>query len=193
MSQKKHKNDAERQAAYRERLREKRELNAEQASEEATIKSLNLAGYSEIAPGVPARTWLEEVQIHRSWLRGLEAGDVKPGETLRQLAKRTWETLLASEGYGVITDGGGRWTETENGKIWVDGCGVWYPLFDLNRQTFQIPFDSKRFPEGPFGEGIRDAAQPGHFEKYWVAPEDCTGDEVIDTTKLLELPPMRNR
>jgi hypothetical protein len=166
--QKKYKNQAERQEAYRARQRAKREAAAEQADEIALCKTLNLCGFAETACDVPAQTWLEEVQIHRSWLRALEQPDVLPGETLRQLAKRTWDALLSSEGLGVSIDNG----------------GVWYPLFSPRQQHFQIPFDSKRFQGGPFGERIRDAAKPEWFDVHWVPPADCSGDEPID----LDLP-----
>jgi hypothetical protein len=190
--QKKYKNQAERQEAYRERTRAKQELAASAADEVAQMKALNLCGFSEIAFETPAQTWLEEVQLHRSWLRALEQPDVLPGETLRQLAKRTWEALLSSKGFGVTTDGGGKWTDTENGKRWIPGFNVWYPLFSPSQQHFQVPFDSKRFPGGPFGEGIRDAAKEGWFDIHWKAPSDCTGDEPIDIEKLPALPPIKH-
>ncbi len=190
---KKYKNRAEQQDAYRDRQRAKQEAAAEEADALATCKRLNLCGYSEVAFNTPARTWLEEVQIHRSWLRALEQPDVLPGgETLRQLAKRTWNSLLASKGYGVDTDGDSKWVVTEDGsKQWQRGFGVSYPLFDPQKQHFQIPFDSKRFPEGPFIEGIRDAAKPGWFDATWKAPKDCSGDEPIDITTLPPLPPIQ--
>jgi hypothetical protein len=188
---KKYKNRAEQQEAYRERLRIKQELATEQEDVVAQMKALNLSGFSEVAYDTPAQTWLDEVQIHRSWLRALEQPDVLPGETLRQLAKRTWQALLASEGYGVSTDGGSKWMGTGNGKEWVRGYDVWYPLFSPSQQHFQVPFDSARYPGGPFGEGIRDAAKPDWFSAHWVPPGNCTGDEPIDVGKLPKLPPFK--
>jgi len=176
----------ERTQRYRERLSEKAEIAAEAASERAAIKALNLSGFSEVGYETSAQTWLEEVQIHRSWLRALEQPDVLPGETLRQLAKRTWNALLASEGYGVTTDGGGKWIDGQ----WAPGFDVCYPLFDSNKQHFQVPFDSIRFPGGPFEETIYGAAKPEWFDQHWQSPEG-TGDEPIDQKSLNPLPPMK--
>lgn len=181
-----YKNAAEKQAAYLQRKREKQELAAEQADEIAAMRRLNLCGYGEVAYETPAQTWLDEVQIHRSWLRALEQPDVLPGETLRDLARRTFQALLASKNLGVITDGGGKWID---GK-WIDGFDVWYPLFSPSQQDFQIPFDSARYPQGPFGEGIRDAAKEGWFDLHWKSPEG-TGDEPIDIENLPSLPPIK--
>jgi len=178
----------ERTAAYRERLAEKKAIAAEIADALATIKRLNLCGFSEVAFDTPAQTWLEEVQIHRSWLRALDQPDVLPGESLKELARRTWQSLLDSKGY-CDTDGGSKWVDGQ----WVRGYDVSYPLFSPSQQHFQIPFDSKQFPEGPFIEGIRDAAKPGWFDTYWKAPKDCSGDEPIDITTLPPLPPMQQR
>jgi hypothetical protein len=189
-----HKNQAARQEAYRERLSEKQAIAAEQASEIASMKALNLCGFSEVAFNTPARTCAEEIQVHRSWLRALEQSDVLPGETLRQLAKRTWDSLLASEGYSVDIDGGSKWVVAEDGsKQWQRGFDVFYPLFSPSLQHFQVPFDSIRYPGGPFCEAIRDGATPGWFDANWRPPKDCTGDEPIDVAKLPALPPMRQQ
>jgi len=194
---KKYANRAEQQDAYRERQRDKQAIAAEVADAHATIKRLNLCGFCEIAFDTPARTRDEEISVHRSWLRALQQPDVLPGgETLRQLAKRTWDSLLASEGYGVDTDGGGKWVDTENGKQWVEGFDVWYPLFSPSQQHFQVPFDSVRYPHGPFCAGIPDAAKPGWFDTYWVPPADCQNgeaDQPIDITALPPLPPAPTR
>jgi hypothetical protein len=181
-----YKNNAEKQAAYLQRKREKEEITASAAEEVAQIEKLGLCGFSEIAFETPARTREEEILVHRLWLRALEQPDVLPGETLRQLAQRTWNSLLASKDLGVITDGGGKWVE---GK-WVPGFDVWYPCYQPSKQHFQVPFDSRRYPNGPFGEGIRDAAKPGWFDQYWVPPKDCSGDEIISIDNLPSLPPI---
>jgi len=182
-----HKNAAEKQAAYLQRKREKEEIAAEAADVDAQYKALNLCGFAETACDAPAQTCLEEIQVHRSWLRALEQSDIKEGETLRALARRTWNALLSSEGLGVVTDGGGKWIE---GK-WVRGFDVWYPCFQPSKQHFQIPFDSTQFPGGPLGEGFRGAAKPEWFDKYWQPPSDCTGDEPIRTEDLPPLPPVK--
>jgi hypothetical protein len=187
---KKYKGGAERTAAYRERLAAKKEAAAQQADEHAEYKRLNLCSFAETGFETPAQICQEEIQVHRSWLRALEQPDVLPGETLRQLAKRTWDALLNSKRFGVHTDGGGKWIDTESGKQWVRGFDVWFPLFEPGKQHFQIPFDSKRFPGGPFGETIYGAAKPDWFDTHWIPPSDCTGDEPIDTESLPGLPPV---
>jgi len=156
------------------RLAAKKEIAAEQAEEHAEYKRLNLCSFAETAFETPAQTCQEEIQVHRSWLRALEQPDVLPGETLRQLAKRTWDALLNSKEFGVNTDGG----------------DVWYPLFEPSKQHFQIPFDSKRFSGGPLGERIYGAAKPDWLDAHWVPPGDCTGDEPIDLKSLEPLPPI---
>src|SRR6266403_5012429 len=127
---KKYKNRAEQQDAYRERVKAKQESAAEQAEEHAEYKRLNLCSFAETAFETPAQTCQEEIQVHRSWLRALEQPDLLPKETLRQLAKRTWDALLTSKGFGVNTDGGGKWIDTESGKQWVRGFDAWFPLFE---------------------------------------------------------------
>lgn len=181
----------ERTQKYRERQRDKQAVAAEIADEHATIKRLNLTGFSEIAFNTPARTRDEEILVHRLWLRALQQPEILPGETLRQLAKRTWQALLDSKGYLVDTDGGGKWVDTENGKQWIEGFNVFYPLFDPQKNHFQVPFDSARYPQGPFCEGIRDGAKPGWFEENWQPPADCQNgeaDQPIDINHLPELP-----
>src|SRR5690349_19951232 len=101
---KKYKNRAEQQDAYRERQKAKLEAAAEVADIKAQCKSLNLCGFAETAYDTPAQTCLEEIQVHRSWLRAMDQPDIQEGETLRQLAKRTWEALLRASDLGVVTD-----------------------------------------------------------------------------------------
>lgn len=175
--QKKYKNAAEKQAAYLQRKKEREETAAERADEATQMKALNLCGFSEVAYDTPARTWLEEVQTHRSWLRAMEQPEIVPGETLRELAKRTWNGLFAASDFGVS----------------INGDDVWYPLFDPNKQDFQVPFDSGRFPGGPLGERIHGAAKPDWFDKHWKPPSDCTGDEIISIEDLPTLPPMKSK
>src|SRR6266481_4446056 len=134
-----YKNAAEKQAAYLQRKREKEEIAVEAANDEAQYRALNLCSFAEVGFETPAQTWLDEVQIHRSWLRafrdiGMDEPDVLPGESLRDLARRTWQGLLRSERFGL--------------GVTTDGFDVWFPLFSPSKQHFQIPFDSKRFPGG---------------------------------------------
>jgi hypothetical protein len=179
---------------YRERIKEKIELRADKVAEERIIRELNLAGYSETAFDVPAETYRAEIQIHRCWLRALAAPDLLPGESLRQLAKRTWDTLLASNNHSVITDGGGKWIDTENGRKWIQGHDVWYPLFSLN--TYRFDRYTSKYKQGPFGEVVEHGASADWFESCWEPPSDCTehqADEAIDPAQLPALPPMRNQ
>ena len=162
---KKYKNRAEQQDAYRERVKAKQESAAEAAKERAQYVALNLCSFAETGFETPAQTCQEEIQVHRSWLRALDQPDVQPGETLRQLAKRTWNALLDSKGFGVIKSGG-KWNDGENGRQRVEGFDVWYPLFEPSKQHFQIPFDSARYPQGPLGERIYGAAKPDWFETH---------------------------
>jgi hypothetical protein len=173
----------ERTRRYRERLIEKQEEAADTADKEVLCERLNLCSFSEIRWNIPARTCAEEIMVHRQWLRALEADDVRDGETLRQLAKRTWNTLLKAEDIGVGTDG------VVDGIV-TGNWGVWYPLFSINQQHFQLPVGGKHTTEGgPLGEGIRGACAPEWFDQHWSAP-DCTGDEPISVEDLPPLPPM---
>lgn len=177
----------DRTRAYRERVARKQQSADEEAEERELYRTLNLCGFAETACDTPAQTRLEEIQVHRSWLRALGEQDVLVGETLRHLARRTWFALLNSRGLGVVTDGDGEWVE---GK-WVPGFDVWFPCFRPSQQNFQIPFDSARFPDGPLGERYRDAAKPEWFDKFWQPPGDCDGSEQIDVEQLPNLPPGR--
>jgi hypothetical protein len=116
----------------------------------------------------------------------LDQPDVFEGESLRDLGRRTWNALLNSSGFGVIKLGG-KWIDGE----WVEGFDVCFPLFDPNKQHFQVPFDLTRYPQGPFEERIYGAAKPDWFDAHWVAPKDCTGDEIISIEDLPGLPPIK--
>src|SRR6267142_1036349 len=128
-----HKDHADRQAAYRTRKRVEQEEADEEANERAQCAARNICSFSETGFETPAKWCHEEIQVHRSWLRALGQSDVLPGESLKELARRTWNALLNSSGLGVTTDGGGKWVE---GK-WVPGFDVWLPYFDQQLQDFQ--------------------------------------------------------
>ena len=87
--QKKYKDHAARQEAYRERTKEKQEAAAEIAEETAKMKRLDLRSLGESGFGQNAESCRDEIQTHRQFLRALGEPDVQPGETLRQLARRT--------------------------------------------------------------------------------------------------------
>jgi hypothetical protein len=160
-----YRNAAEKQRAYLERKRQNKEIAAESLSEEALCAKFDLRFFGESRYGHNAESSQEEIHIHRQFLRGLGGEpDVQPGETLRQLAKRTWDALLLYE----FTS--------------VDGDTVWIPMFNAKTQDFD---------GGPNYEGyrIRHAMKPDWFETHWTAPKDCTGDEAIDRRNLPVLPP----
>jgi hypothetical protein len=81
---------------YRERLREKQET----AAEERAIRD-HLWFFGEVTPRIDARTHAEELEIHREFLRALREPDVQSGETLRDVARRTWAAWTK----GTIHDG----------------------------------------------------------------------------------------
>jgi hypothetical protein len=87
----------ERQRRHRLREAEKRahSIEAQQlASERAERKRRDLHYFGESSPGCNANTFADELQIHREFLRALGKEDVKHGETLRAVAKRTFEAWL---------------------------------------------------------------------------------------------------
>lgn len=172
-----YKNRAEQQEAYRNRQKAKQESATEEAEERAQCIARNLSSFGEVGFEKPARTCIEEFQVHRSWLRALDQPDLLPGESLRDLARRTWDALLNSSALGIMTDGGGKWIDGQ----WVPGSDVWLPYLDPNLQNFQ----------GWFGEVIYGAAKPDWFDAHWVPPKDCSSDEPIDLKSLPPLPPIR--
>jgi hypothetical protein len=160
--QKKYKNNAEKQAAYLERKRQNKEIAAESLSDEALCAKFDLRFFGESRYGHNAESSHEEVHIHRQFLRALGQPDVQENETLRQLAKRTWDALLLYE----FTS--------------VDGDTVWIPMFNPKSQDFD---------GGPNYEGYRIRhAKPDWFETHWTPP-NCTGDKAIDRQNLPVLPP----
>jgi hypothetical protein len=87
----------ERQRRHRQREAQKRahSIQAQQvASERAERKGRGLHFFGESSPGCDANTFVDELQIHREFLRALGKEDVKDGETLRMVAKRAFEAWL---------------------------------------------------------------------------------------------------
>lgn len=88
----------ERQRRHREREAQKRARSIEAqrlASERAERKRRGLHYFGESSSGCRADTFTDELQIHREFLRGLGQEDVRDGETLRMLARRTFDAWLA--------------------------------------------------------------------------------------------------
>jgi len=79
---------------------------------------------------------------------------VEPGETLRQLARRTFDAVLDAKGIGVFKS----------------GEDVWVPMFNPRTQKF----------DGWYGYEVCGALRPGYFDEHWQPPKDCTGDEAIE-------------
>jgi hypothetical protein len=154
-----HKNAAEKQKAYVERKKEKQET----AAEERAIRD-HLWFFGEVLPRIDARTHAEELAIHREFLRAMGESDVQPGETLRQIAKRTYQAWISM--YGFYCDGV-RVAEHTDFPRYVPGFNRISQKFD-EREGFGV--------KGPWADEI------------WTPPSDCTGDEPIDVEKLPELP-----
>jgi hypothetical protein len=117
---------AARQRKRRQRDRDKqkriRALEAQNAAaERAERRHRNLHFYAEVSPGRNATTLVDEVQIHREFLRCLGADDVRENETLREVARRTYGEWmkLACRDYGP--------------RIYV-------PAFNRTRQEFDREF-----------------------------------------------------
>ena len=92
------KQNRERQQRHREREKQKREhtIEAQQTAHgQAARAKRNPHFFGESSPGSNAQTFAEELQIQREFLRALGKPDVTPGETLRMVAKRTYEAWLA--------------------------------------------------------------------------------------------------
>ena len=87
----------ERQRRHRERQKQNlaRSIEAERlANERAERISRGPHFFGESSPGHNAKTFADELQIHREFLRALGKEDVQDGETLRTVAKRAFEAWL---------------------------------------------------------------------------------------------------
>jgi hypothetical protein len=119
--------EAKRKQRKRERLdRDQKSLAAHEA-QEAVLRRMernkrNLHFMGEEAPGRDAKTHEAELQIHREFLRALVKPGVQAGETLRAVAKRTYEAWLV----GPYADG-------QAGEYYV-------PAFNRTLQRFDPDF-----------------------------------------------------
>src|SRR2546426_12578479 len=123
MSKKKD-NSAERTRKYRERKASEQEAAAEQAEEHQKMKSLDLRFFGESSFDQNASSLKDEIQIHRLFLRALGQPDIQPGETLRELARRTWSALLAVKDIGA----------------YASGYDLWVPAFNPRTNNFDAWF-----------------------------------------------------
>jgi hypothetical protein len=91
-------------AAARERKRKQRERDQQKriraleaqktATERAERRRRNLHFYGESAPGRNAETLMDELMIHRQFLRALRGPDVRDGESLHSVAQRTYQAWI---------------------------------------------------------------------------------------------------
>jgi len=149
-----------------ERKRAKHETAAEEADERFQCSKFDLRFFGESGFDQNAQTCAEEIHIHRQFLRALNQPDIQEGETLRQLAKRTWDALLVYEFTSV-------------------GVDTWIPMFNPTNQTFDGG------PNPGHGYVVRGAMNPDWFDTHWVPPKNCDGNEVIDRENLKSLPPIQ--
>jgi hypothetical protein len=98
---------------------------------ERAMRNLHFMG--EEAPGIDAKTRGAELQIHREFLRALGKPDVQAGESLRAVAKRTYQAWLV----GPYADG-------QAGEYYV-------PAFNRTLQRFD-PYFGFQVTGEPFEE-----------------------------------------
>jgi hypothetical protein len=150
----------------KEREQYEAELDKRELAE--VYRNLNLHYLGEEAPGIDACSFEAELAIHREFLRAMGQPDVQPGETLRQLAERTWRG----------------WNDMITSWLCVDGRRV----LPQKSPGFARAFcrDTQNF-HGFYGfDTIKSIGVP--FEEMWRPPNGCTGDESIDISKLPPLP-----
>ncbi len=144
----------ERQRLHRKRQKQKRARALEAQRLDSEREERMRRGphfFGETSPGRNASTFADELQIHREFLRALGKEDVKDGETLRTVAKRTLAAWLA-----------GRYT--------CRSCGppFYAPAFNRVRQQFDPDFgfgignapfeDIWRSPKDCTGDELIDVA-----------------------------------
>jgi len=134
-------------AAARQRKRKQRErdqqkrvraLEVQRASlERAERRRRNLHCYGESTPGRNATTFEDEVQIHRQFLRTLNQPDLQPDETLRELARRTYQAWVT-----------GPFASRDGRTIYVPGFNRAAQEFDseFGFSIEDIPFDEAWSP-----------------------------------------------
>jgi hypothetical protein len=159
-----------RKQAQREREKQKSEkylAELEEQEERALYTTRNLLFFGEQAPGVDAKTHDAELRTHREFLRALDEPDVRPGETLRQVAKRTWHAWL-----NQVTS----WTCSGDERK-PNPPDTFLAAFNRSTQKFDglHGFDRTKWCNET-------------FENIWRPPKDCTGDEAIDVSTLPQLP-----
>jgi hypothetical protein len=144
-----------------------REAREEAVEEKAHYVGKSLCYYAETSPGVDAATATEEIQVHREWLRAMDQPDVRKGETLRQLAERTFSAWL-----NQATS----WMRTDDKRV-PNPPDNFLMSFNRKEQKFNgyHGFNGSKLHGVPFSE-------------IWSPPAGRNGDEVIDVAALPPLP-----
>jgi len=152
--------DAERRLSEEQRkaLAEERR---ERAIQTAKMRNLDMRFWGDSGYDHPAETVAEEIAIHRLFLRALRQEDVKPGETLRELAFRTYVAWLD----------GASWMDYDTKKIPIKQYGVtddigWVPAYIPSTRSFAFE-----------GFAIKGGGKKDWFENNWVPPADCKNGE----------------
>jgi hypothetical protein len=158
----------QKQRAREKKAREQYEVELSKREQDEMYRNFGLHYCGEESPGIDAKTHDAELAIHREFLRAMEQPDVQAGETLRQVAERTWKA----------------WNDMVTSWWCVDGKRVLphkTPGFALafKRATQEFDgfhgFNTTKYLEVP-------------FDQLWTAPNGCTGDEPIDIAALPDLP-----
>jgi hypothetical protein len=163
--------DRVRKQKQRDREKKARELyeaELDEKEQREMYRNLNLHYFGEEAPGIDAKTHDAELAIHREFLKAMEQPDVQPGETLRQLAERTWNA----------------WNDMVTSWWCVDGK----PVQPRKSPGFALAFNrTTQDFDGFHGFGTGKYLEVP-FDQIWTAPKGCTGDEPIDIAVLPDLP-----
>jgi hypothetical protein len=175
----------ERQRRHREREAQKRARSIETqrlASERAERMRRDLHFFGESSPGCNANNFVEELQIHREFLRALGKEDVRPGETLRTVAKRAFDAWLT--GPFVCRS---------------YGPPFYAPAFDRIKQTFDpdfgfgigdVLFDEVWTPpEGSIGDELIDTAALPRLPRLSKAKPKILEAKIEPATPPQALPP----
>lgn len=129
----------------------------------AKLRPSNLHYCGEETPGRNATNHAAELAIHRECLRSMGQVDIQHGETLRQVAKRCYESWVIKE-------------SDTFGELPEPGVEIYVNAFDRKNQRFDKDW------------GYSIIFKP--FDQVWVAPKKCKPgpDEPIDLATLPELP-----
>jgi hypothetical protein len=161
----------QKQRAREKKAREQHEVELNEREQAEVYRNLDLHYFGEEAPGVDAKTHDAELQIHREFLRAMNQPDVQPGETLRQVAGRTWRAWN-----DMVTS----WFCDDEKLVLPQKSPGFALAFDRANQKFNgfHGFDTRKYLNTPFDE-------------LWMAPLD-DGERPIDVAALPPLKPVRS-